>query len=89
MLDFFKRLFSNKDENNFHYTKNYIDMIQYDYVVSEIYNNMIFVDVNLDSCDVKRGEHVKLMNEMYKIVNTEFFPDKVDYRWRIVLTLDD
>lgn len=88
MFDFIKRLFSNND-NNHHYTRNYIDMMEYDYVVSEIYNNMIFVDVNLDSCDVKRGEHVKLMNEMYKIVNTEFFPDKVDYRWRIVLTLDD
>ena len=89
MFDFIKKLFSNEKDEVIHPTRNYIDMLQYDYIVSEIYNNMIFVDVNLNSCDVKRGERVKLMNTMYKIVNTEFLPDKVDYRWRIVLTQDD
>lgn len=63
----------------------YIDMMQYDYIVSEIYNNMLFVDVELDSCEVKHGEYVKLLNEIYTVVNTEFFPEKNSHRWRIVL----
>lgn len=85
MFNFIKRLFSNNQENIKRPEHFYIDMMQYDYIVSEIYNNMIFVDVNLDTCDVKKGEHVKLMNEMYSIVNTEFNPSKENYRWRIVL----
>lgn len=63
----------------------YIDMMQYDYIVSEIYNNMLFVDVDIDSCEVERGEYVKLLNEIYTVVNTEFFAEKTSHRWRIVL----
>ena len=84
MIKFLKNLF-NKDDEEFHNKQFYIDLIQYNYIVTEIYNNMIFVDVDIDTCDVKKGEHVKLMNEMYTLVNTEFFAEKSSYRWRLVL----
>lgn len=75
-----KHLFNNKKENN-----NYIDLINYAYKVYEIYNNLILVDIDIDTCNINKGTNIKLLNEIYTLANIEFYAYKNDYRWRLSL----
>lgn len=89
MFDFIKKLFFNNEENKELEKENLIHLINYHYKVNSIYGNMIFVDVDIDTCEVENGHPIKLLNEIYILANKEFLPHKKDFRWRLTLVKDE
>lgn len=75
--NFFKK---NKKEE-----KKYVNLNDYHYKVSDIYNNMLFVDVDIDICEVEKGTQIRLLNTFYTLANKEFLSYKKDFRWRFTL----
>ena len=67
MFEFIKKLFSNKEDVREIENENLIHLTNYQYRIDEIYGNMIFVDVDVDTCDVENGHLVKVFNEIYKL----------------------
>ena len=67
-------------------TTNLIDLLDYHYKVDNIYNDIILVDIDIDSLDIFRGQQVKLLNKIYIIDNVEFLPHNKDFKYRLTLT---
>ena len=88
MFDFIKRLFSNKENVKELEEENLINLTNYHYRVDEIYGNMVFVDVDIDICEVENGHPIKLFNTIYILANKEFLAYKPNYRWRLTLVQD-
>ena len=89
MFEFIKKLFSNKEDVREIENENLIHLTNYQYRIDEIYGNMIFVDVDVDTCDVENGHLVKVFNEIYILANKEHLSYKKDYRWRLTLVKDE
>ena len=62
-----------------------VDLIEYAYKVHEIYNNLVLVDIDVDTCEIEKGTPILLLNEEYTLANTEFYMHKESYRWRLSL----
>ena len=65
--------------------KDIVDLIEYAYKVHEIYNNLVLVDIDVDTCEIEKGTPILLLNEQYTLANTEFYMHKESYRWRLSL----
>lgn len=76
MFNIFKRKKKEKD---------IVDLIEYAYKVHEIYNNLVLVDIDVDTCEIEKGTPILLLNEQYTLANTEFYMHKESYRWRLSL----
>jgi hypothetical protein len=76
MFNIFKRKKKKKD---------IVDLIEYAYKVHEIYNNLVLVDIDVDTCEIEKGTPILLLNEEYTLANTEFYMHKESYRWRLSL----
>lgn len=66
-------------------TTDLIDLLDYHYKVDNIYNDIILVDIDIDSLDIFRGQQVKLLNTIYIIDNVEFLPHNKDFKYRLTL----
>lgn len=88
LFDFIKFLFStnNKKENKNH---NIIDLIEYHYKVDNVYGNMVFIDLDLDYCDVENGQLVKLLNDIYVVINVEYLPHNTHFKYRMSMIKKD
>lgn len=67
-------------------TTDLIDLLDYHYKVDNIYNDIILVDIDIDSLDIFRGQQIKLLNTIYIIDNVEFLPHNKDFKYRLTLT---
>jgi hypothetical protein len=88
MFNFIKRLFSSEDKKGI-VNENIINLMEYHYRIDEIYGNMLFVDVDIDTCEVEKGHYIKLFNVLYTLANKEFLPYKKEFRWRLTLIKDE
>lgn len=89
MFDFIKKFFNKENDNRKIENENLIYLMDYHYRIEDIYGNMLFVDVDIDICEVENGVPIKLFNDIYTLANKEFLPYKKDFRWRLTLIKDD
>ncbi len=63
-----------------------IDLLDYHYKVDNIYDEFVIVDLDVDTCDIVINQKIKLLNNIYKVLNIEFIPSNIKYRYRLTLT---
>ena len=94
MFENIKKIFGDKkkliyDINDESINNKVINLIDYRYKVADIYNNIVFVDVDIESCHIDKGHPIKLLNKIYNLLEVEFYPHKEEYRWRLTLVLEE
>ena len=62
-----------------------IDLINYHYRVDNIYDDIVLVDLDVDECDLERGQEIILLNETYLLRDVEFLPHKNDFKFKLTL----
>ena len=90
MGNFLKRLLGIKNDN-YEDIENIpiINLINYHYNVDNIYDDMVIVNLDVDSCNIERGQLVKLLNTIYEVHNTEFIPSNTNFRYKLCLIKQD
>lgn len=83
MFNFIKRLFGASHDINT--PDNVIDLMDYHYKVDNIYGEVVFVLVDVDTCDVERGSIVKLLNQLYTVEMIEYLPNNTKFNYKFVL----
>jgi hypothetical protein len=83
MFNFIKRLFGKSDDVD---TPNdVIDLLDYHYKVDNVYGEVVFVLVDIDTCDVERGSIIKLLNQLYTVEMIEYLPNNTNFNYKFVL----
>ena len=83
MFNFIKRLFGKSDDID---TPNdVIDLIDYHYKVDNVYGEVVFVLVDIDTCDVEKGSIIKLLNQLYTVEMIEYLPNNTNFNYKFVL----
>ena len=83
MFNFIKRLFGKSDDVD---TPNdVIDLLDNHYKVDNVYGEVVFVLVDIDTCDVERGSIIKLLNQLYTVEMIEYLPNNTNFNYKFVL----
>ena len=83
MFNFLKRIFS--ESKHTHNVNGVIDLIDYHYKVDNVYGDMVFVLIDVDTCDVEKGSIVKLLNKLYTVELIEYLPNNTKFNYKFVL----
>lgn len=83
MFNFIKRLFGKS--NDVDTPNDVIDLLDYHYKVDNVYGEVVFVLVDIDTCDVERGSIIKLLNQLYTVEMIEYLPNNTNFNYKFVL----
>jgi hypothetical protein len=86
MINFLKRLFG-IDTNEYEFNpdeKHIIDMLNYHYRVNGIYNDMIIIDLDVEECDIHKGQIIKVINKLYEVSNIDYNPNDISFKYKII-----
>lgn len=79
-------MFFNKNKKKNNIEHNIINMLDYHYRIDGIYNDLLIVDLDVETCEINKGQIVKILNKLYEVHNVEFIPSNNLFNYRLMVT---
>jgi hypothetical protein len=79
-------MFFYKNKKKANVEHNIINMLDYHYRIDGIYNDLLIVDLDVETCEINKGQIVKILNKLYEVHNVEFIPSNNLFKYRLMVT---